>query len=245
MLKEACYRRLTLPTLPHCSVRGNRCSCCAYGARALRPLAGAAGAKARGGGARAAYRLIMLLYAAFIGLWLPLNFWMMPWHTLRVGQARPRAPRAAAPRPALATPMRGPWKPWWWGALQQAIQLMKPQRRPWPPRHAPQVYLYSGRGGFKVMERKEVERQAQARPPPIGPCAHALLPLLHRPTCSPPPLPAHPALRAVTAPEPCLHACGFRQSAACSPGGRGEKAQERTRSRSSMLVGAELALLCA
>ena len=35
---------------------------------------------------RVAYRLIMLLYAAFIGLWVPLNFWMMPWHTLRVGQ---------------------------------------------------------------------------------------------------------------------------------------------------------------
>ena len=28
----------------------------------------------------------MLLYAVFIGLWVPLNFWMMPWHTLRVGQ---------------------------------------------------------------------------------------------------------------------------------------------------------------
>ena len=28
-----------------------------------------------------------------------------------------------------------------------------------------QVYLYTGRGGFKVMERKEVERQAQARAP--------------------------------------------------------------------------------
>ena len=39
---------------------------------------------------RVAYRLIMLLYAVFIGLWLPLNFWMMPWHTLRVGQARPQ-----------------------------------------------------------------------------------------------------------------------------------------------------------
>ena len=26
------------------------------------------------------------------------------------------------------------------------------------------MYLYTGRGGFKVMERKEVERQAQARP---------------------------------------------------------------------------------
>lgn len=26
-----------------------------------------------------------------------------------------------------------------------------------------QVYLYTGRGSFKVMERKEVERQAQAR----------------------------------------------------------------------------------
>ena len=25
------------------------------------------------------------------------------------------------------------------------------------------MYLYTGRGGFKVMERKEVERQAQAR----------------------------------------------------------------------------------
>ena len=38
---------------------------------------------------RVAYRLIMLLYAAFIGLWVPLNFWMMPWHTLRVGQVLP------------------------------------------------------------------------------------------------------------------------------------------------------------
>ena len=31
----------------------------------------------------------MLLYAAFIGLWVPLNLWMMPWHTLRVGQVPP------------------------------------------------------------------------------------------------------------------------------------------------------------
>ena len=38
---------------------------------------------------RVAYRLIMLLYAVFIGLWVPLNLWMMPWHTLRVGQVPP------------------------------------------------------------------------------------------------------------------------------------------------------------
>ena len=47
---------------------------------------------------RVAYRLIMLLYAVFIGLWLPLNFWMMPWHTLRVGQARPQTLASALAR---------------------------------------------------------------------------------------------------------------------------------------------------
>ena len=37
----------------------------------------------------------MLLYAVFIGLWVPLNFWMMPWHTLRVGQVPPQLARAS------------------------------------------------------------------------------------------------------------------------------------------------------
>lgn len=35
------------------------------------------------------YQLIMGLYAAVLGLWIPLNFWMMPWHALRIGQVRP------------------------------------------------------------------------------------------------------------------------------------------------------------
>ena len=35
-----------------------------------------------------------------------------------------------------------------------------------------QVYLYTGRGGFKVMERKEVERQAQACPGACWDSAH-------------------------------------------------------------------------
>ena len=28
----------------------------------------------------------MILYAAVCGLWMVLNFWMMPWHALQVGQ---------------------------------------------------------------------------------------------------------------------------------------------------------------
>ncbi|KAK9901983.1 hypothetical protein WJX75_000204 [Coccomyxa subellipsoidea] len=62
------------------------------------------------GGSRGAYRLIMILYSLVVGLWLGLNFWMMPWHALQVGQ----------------------------------------------------VYLWTGSGRFKVMDRKEVERQAVA-----------------------------------------------------------------------------------
>ena len=28
----------------------------------------------------------MILYAVVCGLWMVLNFWMMPWHALQVGQ---------------------------------------------------------------------------------------------------------------------------------------------------------------
>ena len=35
---------------------------------------------------RTDYRLIMGLYALVLGVWIPLNFWMMPWHALRIGQ---------------------------------------------------------------------------------------------------------------------------------------------------------------
>lgn len=38
---------------------------------------------------RGGYRLIMILYALVCALWLGLNFWMMPWHALQVGQVRP------------------------------------------------------------------------------------------------------------------------------------------------------------
>ena len=34
----------------------------------------------------------MILYAAVCGLWLPLNFWMMPWHAMQVGQVRAQLP---------------------------------------------------------------------------------------------------------------------------------------------------------
>lgn len=36
---------------------------------------------------RGAYRLIMILYALLLAVWIALNFWMMPWHALQVGQA--------------------------------------------------------------------------------------------------------------------------------------------------------------
>lgn len=41
---------------------------------------------------RGAYRLIIILYAVVCGLWIPLNFWMMPWHALQVGQVCPHRP---------------------------------------------------------------------------------------------------------------------------------------------------------
>lgn len=31
----------------------------------------------------------MIMYSLVVGIWLGLNFWMMPWHALQVGQARP------------------------------------------------------------------------------------------------------------------------------------------------------------
>ena len=40
-------------------------------------------------GCRGTYRLIMILYALVCGLWMALNFWMMPWHALQVGQVSP------------------------------------------------------------------------------------------------------------------------------------------------------------
>lgn len=39
---------------------------------------------------RGAYRLIMILYAAVCSLWMVVNFWMMPWHALQVGQVNLR-----------------------------------------------------------------------------------------------------------------------------------------------------------
>ena len=38
---------------------------------------------------RRAHQLCLLVYMAFIGLWLLVNFWMMPWRALQVGQVRP------------------------------------------------------------------------------------------------------------------------------------------------------------
>ena len=40
-----------------------------------------------GDGCRHAFRLMMILYAMFCILWIPLNLWMMPWHSLHIGQA--------------------------------------------------------------------------------------------------------------------------------------------------------------
>ena len=31
----------------------------------------------------------MILYAVVCALWMVLNFWMMPWHALQVGQVSP------------------------------------------------------------------------------------------------------------------------------------------------------------
>lgn len=38
------------------------------------------------GHTRVAYRNILIVYAAICGLWIPINFWMMPWHALQIGQ---------------------------------------------------------------------------------------------------------------------------------------------------------------
>lgn len=43
----------------------------------------------------------MGLYAAACGLWIPLNFWMMPWHALQVGQVTPGAARGGLLRRPL------------------------------------------------------------------------------------------------------------------------------------------------
>ena len=37
-------------------------------------------------GRRVAFRNILIVYAAICGLWIPINFWMMPWHALQIGQ---------------------------------------------------------------------------------------------------------------------------------------------------------------
>lgn len=39
----------------------------------------------------------MILYAVVCGLWIPLNFWMMPWHALQVGQVCPHRPGLLSP----------------------------------------------------------------------------------------------------------------------------------------------------
>jgi hypothetical protein len=44
----------------------------------------------------------MILYAVVLALWIPLNFWMMPWHALHVGQVR-MAPAALCLFCATAT----------------------------------------------------------------------------------------------------------------------------------------------
>ncbi|KAK9804317.1 hypothetical protein WJX72_006375 [[Myrmecia] bisecta] len=38
------------------------------------------------GSTRNAYRGTLLVYAGFCAIWIPLNFWMMPWHALQIGQ---------------------------------------------------------------------------------------------------------------------------------------------------------------
>lgn len=35
---------------------------------------------------RADFRLMMILYAVVCFMWIPLNLWMMPWHSLHIGQ---------------------------------------------------------------------------------------------------------------------------------------------------------------
>jgi hypothetical protein len=45
----------------------------------------------------------MILYSLVVGLWLGLNFWMMPWHALQVGQARALTP-LPQPKPETQTP---------------------------------------------------------------------------------------------------------------------------------------------
>lgn len=35
---------------------------------------------------RLAYRNILIVYAAICALWIPINFWMMPWHAIQIGQ---------------------------------------------------------------------------------------------------------------------------------------------------------------
>ena len=48
---------------------------------------GAAAAAAGDVAAPAAFRTILAAYAGVCALWIPLAFWMQPWHALRVGQA--------------------------------------------------------------------------------------------------------------------------------------------------------------
>ena len=66
----------------------------------------------------AAFRAILASYAGVCALWVPLAFWVQPWHALRVGQAvvwagkgrfavvarRDYGPRAAAPPPLAGAP---------------------------------------------------------------------------------------------------------------------------------------------
>ena len=35
---------------------------------------------------RAAFRNILIIYSAVCALWIPANFWMMPWHALQIGE---------------------------------------------------------------------------------------------------------------------------------------------------------------
>jgi len=153
--------------------------------------------------------------------------------------------------PSLAAPMRRSKMCWWWGALQQLV--VGGEAAALPLVAALTLAAAACAAGVSVLEARRLQGDGAqgGRAPGAGAPApdRAMRPCF--PSCAaqpapPLPSPCAPALRAVTALEPCLHACGFLQSAACSPGGRGEEPQKRTRSRSSMLVfGAELALLCA
>lgn len=45
----------------------------------------------------------MILYAAVCGLWIPINMWMMPWHSLKIGQVG--SPQARPCNTSISAPM--------------------------------------------------------------------------------------------------------------------------------------------